>query len=381
MPLDFRELDSKLMRKKILILGHNDATQFIDIYNQYTRLFDPSVYEVTVAYLTGEPDEEIQKRLIAEQVVCFNLAKKRLSGLKLWAIYTLWRFCAKQQFELLICHRYKPTYLILCIARLVNIPKVISIMHELHTMSSRKRQLFIARLLRAQDLIAGVSNAVRDDLRSDLSAIPKEKIITLYNVMDIELTKPQLLTREAARAALKLSPEDFIFGNFARLVENKDQASLIQAFARIKASYPQAKLILMGSGILEQALKQQVKKAGLEHEIIFYGHVPQAFRYMKALDCFVLSSVQEAFGRVLLEAMLAEVPLIATAAHGIPEVLGTTGGLVRPKDVDALAEAMQKIMQLSLAERQTQAATAYQHLAQHFSIPIFHQQFWQHMGG
>lgn len=368
------------MRKNILILGHNYATHFIDIYNQYTRVFDKDNYAVTVAYLTGEPDEVVRQRTLAEEVLFLNFSKKSIRNLKINAIRKLLSLCKEKQFQLVICHRYKPTYIMMWVAQFYKIPTLIFVMHELKTMSSLNRQLLIASLARKNMLFAGVSNAVRDDMRKDLWCVPKERIVTLYNMVDVELTEPQLLSREAARKKLNLAVDTFVFGNLARLVPNKDQATLIHAFSLIKPYCPNAKLIILGEGGLEARLKEQVQANNLQNDIIFTGYISSGFSYMRAFDCFVLSSTQEAFGRVLLEAMLAKIPIIASCVHGIPEVMGDIGTLITPKDATAFALAMQHSYELSAQERAQLGIKAYQHAVEHFSIPNFHQQFWQVIG-
>lgn len=370
------------MRKEILIFGHDYTTQFVDIFNQYTRLFDPAHYNVTVAYLTGAPDESIKQRTIAENVVFLNIPKSGIRSLKIGAIKQLLDLTKEKRFEMVICHRYKPTYIMTWVSRFYRIPLLISVMHELRTMKSRKRRLFLALAARKSMIFAGVSNAVRDDLRKSLWFIPKERVTTLYNMVDIELTEPQFLTRDEARNQLGLADDTFVFGNLGRLVKNKDQASLIHAFSLIKPYCPKAKLIILGSGELEARLKQQVMESGLSNDVIFSGFVPQGFRYMKAFDGFVLSSSQEAFGRVLLEAMIARIPIIATRVHGIPEVVGDNGGvLVDAKDPVSLAMAMQQMYELSGQKREERADRAYEHAVKNFAIPVFQEQFWQRIDG
>ena len=127
---------------------------------------------------------------------------------------------------------------------------------------------------------------------------------------------------------------------------------------------------------LENQLKEQVQSSGLTKDVIFTGFLANGFRYMKAFDCFVLSSIQEAFGRVLIEAMIAKLPIIATDVHGIPEVISGVGTLIRPKDAASLAKAMETVYSLSQNERETIAQSVYQHVHDHFSIPAFHDQFW-----
>src|SRR5690349_21701975 len=105
------------MRKSILIFGHGYATQFIDISNQYTKLFDPVKFEVTVAYLTGEPDEKIRQRHLAENVYFLNFSKRATRGLKIAAIKKMLRLQREKNFQIVICHRYKPSYIMLWVAR------------------------------------------------------------------------------------------------------------------------------------------------------------------------------------------------------------------------------------------------------------------------
>lgn len=365
------------MRKQILILGHDYTTQFVDIFNQYTRLFDKTQYDVTVAYLTGEPDEEIRQRTLAENVIFLNFPKSGIRSLKVKAVKKLLSLTREKNFHIVVCHRYKPAYIMMWVARFHKIPLLISVMHELRTMTSIKRRLFIAAAAPRNMLFAGVSNAVRDDLRKSLWFLPRERVITLYNMVDISLTEPQLFDRHTARGKLGLDDKTFVFGTLGRLVKNKDQATLIQSFALIKPFCPRAKLVIMGSGELESLLKNQIHENNLENDVILTGHLGSGYRYMKAFDCFVLSSIQEAFGRVLLEAMIAKLPIIATRVHGIPEVVANAGTLVEPHDPINMATAMQKTYELSAHAREEQGEAAYERAVKHFSIPLFYKQFWQ----
>lgn len=365
------------MRKNVLILGHNDATQFIDIFNQYTRLFDKDKYNVTVAYLTGEENATSRERTIAENVVFLQIPKKEVRGLKINAVRKLLAMTKKNNYDIVICHRYKPSYIMMLVNKLHRIPALFCVMHELRTMQSVGRKLLLAALWQKNIYFAGVSNAVRDDLRRSLWRIPKENIITLYNVIDTDLHEPLLLSRDEARKQLGLHQDDYVFGNIGRLARNKDQKSLIHAFTLIKPYCPNAKLIIMGDGELESRLKQQIIENGLEKDVILTGFLPNAANYIKAFDCFVLCSIQEAFGRVLIEAMLAKCPIIATAVNGIPEVVADAGKLIKAKNPELLAHEMKNAYMLPQDRRDEIAENAYKHVYDNFSIPAFKRDFWQ----
>jgi glycosyltransferase involved in cell wall biosynthesis len=150
---------------------------------------------------------------------------------------------------------------------------------------------------------------------------------------------------------------------------------LIQAFSLIKSACPRAKLMIIGKGELEAELKTQAAALGLHQDVIFTGFLNHGFRYMKAFDSFVLSSKQEAFGRVLLEAMIAKVPVIATRVHGIPEVVGDAGLLVNAGDAVTLANCMQQIYNMPAEKHEELTEKAYQRMAEQFSIPVFKEHF------
>ncbi len=364
------------MRKSILIFGHGYATQFIDISNQYTKLFDPGKFEVTVVYLTGEPDEQVKQRHITQQVYFLNNSKSDTRGLKSGAIKKMLALQREKNFQIVICHRYKPSYIMMWVAQLSSIPALFFVMHELKTLSSLARKLTVAALMRKNMYFAGVSNAVRDDIRRDIWGVPDDRVITLYNMIDIELTKPLFIDRSAARATLNLSDDSFVFGTLGRLVKAKDQRNMINAFALIKKHCPAAKLIIIGAGNLEQELREQIKQLGLEKDIILTGYISQGFCLLKAFDVFVLTSIKEAFGRVLLEAMIARVPIIATKTNGIPEVVGDAGILVDPRNAEQLAEKMVAFYQLPKSELAEWTDKGERRAIQEFSMQKFNEIFW-----
>lgn len=365
------------MRKQILIFGHSYGPQFVDINNQYTQLFNKEKYEVTVVYLSGAPDETIKQKHSADHVIFLNCTKKSTRGLKIDIIKHMLQMTRDKQFEIVICHRYKPSYVMMWVAQFCKIPALFFVMHEIGTLKNISRKLLIASLFRDNMIFAGVSNAVRDDMRRDIWRVPSEKVITLYNMIDVEFTQAKLLSREAARNALNLPADAFVFGNLGRLVKNKDQKTLITAFSSIKKSCPKAKLVIVGMGELEATLKKQVSDLNLQNDVIFTGFLADGFRYMKAFDTYISSSTQEAFGRVLLEAMIAQVPIIATRVNGVPEVIAESGSLIPAENSEIMATEMLKAYNASTETLQSWGEKGYQRATTNFSLQKFNEIFWQ----
>jgi glycosyltransferase involved in cell wall biosynthesis len=364
------------MRKNVLIFSHGFKNGFIEASNQYSRLFDTNKYNVTVVYLDGEPNEEIRKKHLAENIIFLNTPLHKKRGLKLQSIKKMLALHRMHQFHIVICHRYKPTYIMLWVAKFCRIPHLFCVLHEMNTFKHVSRKLILRLLAQKNIILAGVSNAVRDDLKNNLRSY-QDNIITLYNVIDVEATETQLLNRADAREQLNLSSNNFVFGILSRLVTAKDHKSLIEAFAIIKPQCPNAKLVIIGEGELKPALENQITQLGLAKEVIITGFLPNAFTLLKALDVFVLSSIKEAFGRVLLEAMVAKCPIIATKTDGIPEVLGDAGMLVTKQNPHELANAMLKFYHMSAKERAIQSDLGYQRTVHTFSIDQFKEVFWE----
>lgn len=365
------------MRKNILILSHGYGLPFIESCNQYTQLFDETTSQVTVAYLSGQPNADIRQKTLASNVLFLNCPTAHLRGFKLPAIYQVYKLCRDHHFDMVICHRYKPLYILLCFMPFLAIPLVIGVLHAMGAMQSFWRQLLFKIFAKQNIILAGVSNAVRDDLRRCLPSLATDRIITLNNIIDYPCFEPQLLSRTAARTQLGLLTEAFVFGHIGRLAPEKDQKSLILAFARIAAQQPHTQLVIIGQGALEAELKKQVRDLNLDSRILFTGEMANAYRFMKAFDTFILCSVKESFGRVLLEAMMARVPTIATLAGGMPEVIAESGMLVAAQHPEQLADAMRRACQSTQQELSQMGEKGYHRMYSHFSLEAVKKTFWQ----
>ena len=182
--------------------------------------------------------------------------------------------------------------------------------------------------------------------------IKPEKIITIYN--GIDLNEIKFLPNEVAKKIieskienLKLKIENSILvGAIANLYKNKGLDFLILAAARIKKFQPNWQFIIIGDGPERLNLEKLIINHELENNVLLLGSIPDAYKYLKAFDLFVLSSVKEGQPWVILEAMTATLPIVATNIAGIPEMIENekSGLLVEPADPDALAAAIEKTL-------------------------------------
>ncbi|MNM96119.1 GDP-mannose-dependent alpha-(1-6)-phosphatidylinositol monomannoside mannosyltransferase [compost metagenome] len=283
------------------------------------------------------------------------------------------RIVASRQFSFCIAHRFKPIYIALLGSRL----PVIGVHHAFGDYLRGSRQLF-ANLFSKRLSLLGVSDAVRDDMRKCLPKWPLERIQTLYNRIDIEALQSSQVPAAQAREALGLDQQAWIVGNVGRLHPDKDQATLLRGFAQALPQLPAgARLAILGKGRLEQALKAQAAELGIAAQVDFLGQVPDARRYFRAFDAFALSSDHEPFGMVLLEAMVAGVPLLATACGGAVEVVEGVGILFPLGDAERLGQGLQHLAALDEGQRQECAGRMLERLRERFSDAAVRDAFWQ----
>jgi len=357
---------------RILQFCHGYDGPFLDCARQYAQLFAGTPYRVTTVYLTGEPCAEVEQGSASDEVIFLGYDSRDVRGLKLAAIRALRRILRGRDFRLCIAHRFKPAY----VALLASALPVIAVHHAFDDYRRLSRRLF-ARCFRRRLGLLGVSDAVRDDMRACLPDWPAERIETLYNRIDVEALQAGQVDRQAARRALDLPADAWVVGNVGRLHPDKDQATLLRGFAEALPQLPTGSLLaILGSGRLEAELKALAGSLGIAERVRFLGQVPDARRYFRAFDVFALSSDHEPFGMVLLEAMAAGVPLIATDCGGGREVVEGVGRLFPLGDAAALAAGLVRLAGLDEAGRRACAESMAQRLQARFSDRAVAQRFW-----
>ncbi|GAA0395637.1 glycosyltransferase [Pseudomonas veronii subsp. inensis] len=359
--------------RHVLQFCHGYDGPFLDCARQYASLFAGSGYKVTTVFLTGVADPEVAAGCVSDEVLFMEFSSKAIRGLKLGAIRELRKIAASRNFSFCIAHRFKPIYIALLGTRL----PVIGVHHAFGDYQRRSRRLF-AGIFRKRLSLLGVSDAVRDDMRRCLPAWPAARIQTLYNRIDVDALQANQVPVHEARDALGLSPEEWVVGNVGRLHPDKDQATLLKGFALALPHLPaDSRLAILGSGRLEQDLKHLARELNIADKVLFLGQVPEARRYFHAFDVFALSSDHEPFGMVLLEAMAAGVPLLATACGGAKEVVEGVGILFPFGDAERLAQGLQHLAAMDHHQRRQCAEMMLERLRTRFSDQAVRDTFWQ----
>lgn len=359
------------MKRNVLLLCHGYEAPFLSVANQYAALFKNTDFRVITVFIKGQHNSEIVEQCGADEVIFLDATSKQMRGLKRQLIKKVRQLHQQYQFEFVIAHRYKSIYIASHIKHLF----VIGVAHIDGVFSPFMRKLF-AFLQQKNLLLLGVSKAIRDDIRKSLFLFDDKKVQHLYNSLDFDSIRQKQLPRDEARRALSLPDDHYLFVNVGRLHEDKDQTTLIKAFAHVHMELPNTKLVLAGKGRLEQRLKSLVNELNLTEKVIFLGMVPEFYKYLNAFDTFVLSSIREGLPVSLLEAFAAEQICIASECNGNAEAISEAGYSFPVGDDKKLAEHLKTTFHLNNAERTNIIIKVNKKISEHFTESAVRQFFW-----
>ena len=183
-------------------------------------------------------------------------------------------------------------------------------------------------------------------LLNEYYKISKDQISLIHNGIETEK-----YLENTEKAELPIEPGDIVITCIAELHKRKGHQYLLDAFRKLKLEAPRLHLFLIGTGPLEYELKEKYADLRSVHFLGWRKDIPQI---LKASDIFILPSLKEAFGLVVLEAMASGVIVIATNTGGTIDIIENekTGYLIPPADSDKIIETIFKILQNPDKKRQ-----------------------------
>ncbi|MFA5811622.1 MAG: glycosyltransferase family 4 protein [bacterium] len=264
-------------------------------------------------------------------------------GRYMGTVWRLARFIRNNHIDLVactveICNQYG-----LPAARLNRIPIVCHTRNMIPDYRS-----FWRTLLHFPDLLIANSRATAESYRGYLRR--GQKVVTIHNGVDLTEFAP-MSNNNGFRKRYGINRDDYLIGVIARISPHKRQDLFITAMVEVVRVCPNAKAVIVGETFIDRSadymekLRRMVTDYGLEKRIIFTGFVENMRELYAALDMLVLPSTAEPFGRVLIEAMAMELPIVATRSGGAVEIVDDekTGRLVNPDDPVKLADAIKTL--------------------------------------
>jgi glycosyltransferase involved in cell wall biosynthesis len=199
-------------------------------------------------------------------------------------------------------------------------------------------------LARVTTRLIAVSPQVRDDLVA-LGVAPAEK----FSVVRLGIELDQRLETEVpgadARARLGIGPERFVVGWVGRMTGVKRTDDVLEALRLLRRRGVDAVLLMVGDGPDREHVEERASQLGIVRHCLFLGYQEDVSGWYRAFDAMILPSANEGTPVVVIEALAAGCPVVATAVGGVPDVVreGVDGFLVPPRDTEALAERLARL--------------------------------------
>ncbi|MGA9586521.1 MAG: glycosyltransferase [Terracidiphilus sp.] len=246
-------------------------------------------------------------------------------------------------------------------------PAVLSTIHNVYEGGWRRSALY-----GITDGLAIHTTAVSQTVANrfiQIGAIPKSKCSVVTNGIDLAEFTSLPSRRRAIRSQLNAG-DNFLWLAAGRIVPAKDYPNLLRAFACARSAYPQTQLWIAGEATVaeERRIRELARCIGISDSVHWLGLRDDMPSLLDAADGFAVSSAWEGMPLALGEAMAMEKPVVATDVGGVCELVDDAGFIVPPKDSDALADAMLRVVRMTRDLRDALGKAARERIRQHFDM-------------
>jgi glycosyltransferase involved in cell wall biosynthesis len=345
-------VDSEAKRVLVMIATGRVGGPLKGIF-QYLRHADPARWSLLLALfqVVGRPTSDAMQEARAQAVphVLLQQCRRFDTGLLVQARAAI----VRHRVSIVQSHGYKTHILGWRLKRSMGLPWL-AFTHGWTAENWRVRlyHSLDCWLLRFADRVVAVSDELASRLRQ--RGIPPDRLLTIHNAVDLDEGLSGC-ERGAFRRSLGIPPNAPLIAVIGRLSLEKGQGLFLESFQRLSSARPDAHAVLVGEGIDLRSLKERVGKLGLEKSVHFTGYQRRVAPIYKDSDLIAIPSIRrEGIPNVLLEAMSAGCPIVASRIGGIPEIVRheQEAFLVPPGDPVALADAMRHVLEdVPLRER------------------------------
>ena len=332
-----------------LVLGGAEKV-VIDLADQMNALG----HNVKIAYLTGEVIIKPSSPDIEIIALHLNSVKDFLSASKKYR-----KLVKSFRPDVVHAHMVHANIFARLNRTVFSIPKLICTAHSSNE-GGKVRMLAYRLTNHLSDINTNVSQEATQAMINK-GAFTKSSVITVSNGINLNRfkNKPKSIRREK---------NTLNFIAVGRFTDAKAYPNLVNAFAILKNNNRAINLTIVGDGELRSQIESLIKELNLDKDITLLGRRSDIPELLSQADIFVLASKFEGFGLVVAEAMACECYVVATDSGGVAEVMGDTGHLVPIQDSQALADALQNAIALSVEDRTQNNEKARARVEQLFSL-------------
>ncbi|MDD4955181.1 MAG: glycosyltransferase family 4 protein [Candidatus Omnitrophica bacterium] len=316
----------------------------VSLLNLVKRL-DKNYLSIVALPCEGELSDRLKKSEIAVKIISLGEFSKKRAFPFLFSTLKLADFIKKERINLIHANSIYISEQSYFAARLAKVPCICHVRDLIPVLGAGKLRL--SAFKNAKKLVA-ISEAVKKDLVEKLH-IPDDKIVRIYNGVDTEEFSPDTGGMEL-RSEFNLGQEKLI-GMIGRFSPEKGQEIFIRTAAEILKNYSDVKFIIAGDAKLgSEKFKAEIielaARLGINTKVIFAGFRNDLPKVLAALDLLVVPSFAEPFGRVIIEAMAMEKPVIAFNSGAAKEIItGECGELVELNSTQQLKNSVIRILQ------------------------------------
>ena len=288
-------------------------------------------------------------------------------------IYKLRRFLQQRSVDLIHSHFSRDLWTIVPALALGQGLSAIPLILTKHIGTGRAKRDGLHRLLYQRvDFLIAISEVIRRNLIATHPISPSQ-VGVVHHGIDLQDFSNENDRDRSLRAEWGFSADDIVFGMIGRLQIGKGYLEFLEAARRLSAQVPAAKFVIVGEATRgepkdAELILQRLAELQLDRVVKYAGFRKDIPRVLAAMDVFVFPSHAEAFGMVVIEAMAARKPVVASNTDGILDIVedGQTGILIPPRDAEALANAC-RLLAEDANLRNRLAAAARQAAAEKFT--------------
>lgn len=307
-------------------------------------VLDKNIFDINLFLFTNKG---VYWKLLSDDIKLF-FGNENEKNSKLMVVKNLYR--ASKKMDIIVgSMELMPTYFSALVGKLLR-KKVIGWVHiNIDSILNDKskivrflhRNILLKFFYNKLDKIIAVSNGAKENISKYLNDRNVNKVECIYNPIKINEIK-----EKAKEELVEKIEKPFIIG-IGRLERQKNFILLIKAYRILLDRGIKHNLIILGQGSQKEYLVNEVKKLDMEEKVKFLGFKENPYKYLNQADVFIQSSIYEGLPTVLIEALVLNIPVVATnCPDGAKEILdnGKYGLLVKMNDEKALADAIEKIL-------------------------------------
>ncbi len=332
---------------------------------------DLNKYRPIVCCLQGG---DVIKILEQKGIQVINLQMKKIYDINAFKqTFRLIKLIKREDVQVIVTYHKSSDFWGGMIAKICNVPVIISNRRDMGY-KLKKKDFLVYKIINKLvfNKIIAVSNAVKKMIVCRQTT-PEDKIVTIYNGVELERFSEEVNT-DQLRHSLGLNSKQPVVGILAVLRPIKGHKYFLEAASIILKEIPTVQFLVVGYnrrgiGVLEDNPIRLSETLGIRENVFFTGRQSDTPKILSIMDISILTSLSEGFSNTILESMAAGKPVVATNVGGNLEAIieGETGFLVPPKNPEALAEAIIKLLEnKSLAHRMGMAGK--ERVKQHFPL-------------